>query len=305
MRASDRTLIGVTLFATCSAVSGTAMATDPQPPTAAASSPALSFPAFLDKTRLTDIEEAWSARIVRAGPTRVEAATREARQLEKAQATVSTARAAMKRAEQASEDAAAVRRRAEEISRRFAVGGVTTTPANATTISVETVATVQPTADAGAPAAPRVEHSAVVHAPPADADTGPKKPFGVGGPVPAEAAQSVQHAAIESGAPTLSPVPPHPHRAPRASSGKSPRSKAKVGTNPKPSNNAKPSVNSKSGSTAEVAANMRPPLAAANVLPPQPPASGDSPSADGNKSSTMSEVFSGFLRSFGWNSQPE
>lgn len=294
MSASDRTLIGCTLLAMCVVGNGAATAAEPEQPAAASTSAAHSLPAFLDERRRADIQEVWDARVVPSGPSRVEAARRDAQQLEKAQATVQTARAAMKRAQQASEDAAVVRRRAEEISRRFSTGTVTTTPAEGVA-EITPIATVQPAADAGAPPPPQIQHAAAVHAPPLDADTGPAKPFGVGGPLPGDATESAPNVAAIEANTTVKPIPPTPHRAPKAGATKAPHSKAKIGSKPK------------SVASGKLAANTRAPAAAAvNARPPEPAANAaQPPAADENKSSTMAEVFSGFIRAFGWNSQPE
>jgi hypothetical protein len=294
-------MIGCTLLAMGAVVNGAATAAEPEKPVAASTSTANSLPVFLDERRLADMREAWGARVVRSDPSRVEAATREAQQLEKAQATMQAARAAMKRAQQAGEDAAVVRRRAEEISRRFSTGTVTTrvapTPADVGNAEVSTIATVQPAADAGAPAAPRIEHATAVHAPPLDADTGPAKPFGIGGPLPADGTESTPNVAAIEANTTVKPIPPTPHRAPRTAA-KIPRSKAKVGNSAKPAG-GKP----RSDASAKLAVNTRPTAAAANARTSAN--AGQPPAADDDKPTTMSEVFSGFLRAFGWNSQPE
>jgi hypothetical protein len=299
MSASDRIVIGCTLLAIC--VVGNASAAEPAPAAATTSAPH-SLPAFLDERRLADIQDVWDTRDARSGPTRVEAATRDAQQLEKAQATMQTARTAMKRAQQASEDAAVVRRRAEEISRRFSTGAVTTTvtpmPAAPGGAETSAVATVQPAINTGAPAAPQIEHAATVHAPPLGADTGPAKPFGIGGPLPADATESAPNVAAVEGNTTVKPIPPTPHRAPKAGAIKAPRGKAKIAGSPKPGSKPKPDA------SAKLAANTRGPATAAN-RPLEPANAAKPPGADENKSTTMSDVYSGFLRAFGWNSQPE
>jgi hypothetical protein len=300
MSASDRILIGCTLLAMC-AVGNGAVNAEPQKSAAATTTTAISLPAFLDQRRLADIQEVWDSRPAPSGPTRAEAAKRDAQQQAKAQATVQTARAAMKRAQQASEDAAVIRRRAEEISRRFSTGAVTTTvmptPPAADNSETAAIATVQPAAEAGKPAVPQIQHAAAVHAPPLDADTGPTKPFGIGGPLPADATESAPNVAAIEANTTVKPIPPTPH--PKAGAAKAPRGKTKIGSSAKPSGKAKADAGTK------VAANTRSP-AKVHARASEPGAGGAQPAAaDEDKPSTMSEVFSGFLRAFGWNSQPE
>lgn len=103
--------------------------------------PAITLPAFLDAARAADFEAAWRGRFASASV----AAARPIRDPEGS--TIDKARATLSRAEQMSVTAAAVRDRAEELSRRFAAEAEATAAAAAATRAAdEVVATVTPTA---------------------------------------------------------------------------------------------------------------------------------------------------------------
>lgn len=75
------------------------------------------FPMFLDGARLPDLQEAWRARF---GTDEGPAASAATRSYDPVATTIDAARQALTRAEQVTRDAAAVRDRAEALSRRFA-----------------------------------------------------------------------------------------------------------------------------------------------------------------------------------------
>ena len=87
-----------------------------------ASAPAVTLPAFLDGARLPDMQDAWRARF---GNVSDDAAVQPAGEATAStpEAVLDAAQGAMTRADQASREAAAVRERAEELSRRFGAGG--------------------------------------------------------------------------------------------------------------------------------------------------------------------------------------
>ncbi|MEI9900363.1 MAG: hypothetical protein WDN31_09835 [Hyphomicrobium sp.] len=87
---------------------------------AAQISPARSLPVFLDASRLPDIQAAWRARF--GGGAIVIAVPAVGASADPEGAAINEARQTLSRGEQVSLEAAAVRQRAEELSRRFAAG---------------------------------------------------------------------------------------------------------------------------------------------------------------------------------------
>src|SRR5262245_8136795 len=109
-------LLGAIMVATL-ASGASAMDLGPQPAPGGDEAPALQLPAFLDIARLPDMQEAWR---LHSGGGLTPASAEVATETPEAQdeSALQTARAALTRAEQVSRDAAAVRERAEELSRR-------------------------------------------------------------------------------------------------------------------------------------------------------------------------------------------
>jgi hypothetical protein len=103
---------------------GPASAMEPAKVPAASSSPSLSMPSFFDGNRVTDLKDAWRGSAAPASPTGENPAGGPP--LPNDDAALAEAKAAMLRAEEAGRDAAAVREKAEELSRRF---GAETAPA--------------------------------------------------------------------------------------------------------------------------------------------------------------------------------
>lgn len=116
---SARLLGAIMVASLASAASGMDLVQQPAP--GGDETPALRLPAFLDIARLPDLQDAWrlhagAAQQVNATSTPAAAATPTPAEDE---AAMQTARAALTRAEQVSREAAVVRERAEELSRRF------------------------------------------------------------------------------------------------------------------------------------------------------------------------------------------
>lgn len=136
------------LLATSLLSGATAMEINQQRAPATSEAPAFTLPAFLDGERLPDLQQAWrtqfSANEAATGQAAGEAATLDT------DAALQAAQQAMTRAEQASREAAEVRVRAEELSRRFGAGATGQAP-------TETAAIDTQNNSAGA-AQPAVEH---------------------------------------------------------------------------------------------------------------------------------------------------
>ena len=123
---------------------GSASAMEPAQVPAASSSSSLSMPSFFDGNRLTDLKDAWhGGNTAPASPTGENPAG--APPLPNDDAALAEAKAAMLRAEEAGREAAAVREKAEELSRRF---GVETAPAandaTPTTVSDTSTGSIEP-----------------------------------------------------------------------------------------------------------------------------------------------------------------
>ena len=151
MNAYGSTSLFGMLLATSLVSGATAMEINQQRAPATSDAPAFTLPAFLDGERLPDLQQAWrshfSANEAAAGQAPGEAATSET------DAALNAAQQAMTRAEQASREAAKVRVRAEELSRRFgagAAGGTDAAPTETASIDGQSSS-----ADAAQPA---VEH---------------------------------------------------------------------------------------------------------------------------------------------------
>jgi hypothetical protein len=125
--------------------------------------PAFTLPAFLDGARLPDMQDAWRAHFGEASDA---AAVQPASEVTppapgaETAPLLDTAREAMTRAEQASREAAAVRARAEELSRRFGAGGAESAAdmAAAAAAPPTETASINRNANAADAAQPAVEH---------------------------------------------------------------------------------------------------------------------------------------------------
>jgi hypothetical protein len=128
-----------------------------QPPSSTPSSSPSggSLPSYIDSARLPGLQEAWRPRdSVPASATPAADGTSTSTPTPAADdATLAAAKAAMLRAEQAGREAAAVRQKAEELSRRFGTDSATAAPAgaaDAATGSIEPQAPLIPAAALGA-----------------------------------------------------------------------------------------------------------------------------------------------------------
>jgi hypothetical protein len=213
MGAGGSTFVGGSLLAACLLVSGAAQAIEPAQTRASTKSlPALSLPAFLDDERVPDLQEAWQAQV----HVPQEASRAEADNVPKAPAAkdpMSAPRAAMQRADEESGEAANVRQRAEELSRRFGAAG----PASEPVGSIERPSPAAPSATGAAPEPPTRGRNVVVA--PLDTGAGDKanaKAAALGAPVPATTKKVDMGQKLRLAAPPPArKVPPNPVRAPR------------------------------------------------------------------------------------------
>lgn len=216
MGASESTYVGGSLLAVCLLVSGAAHAVEPAQSRASTSSlPGLSLPAFLDDNRVPDLQEAWQAHVREAQESHRSDDKAPAAPAAK-DASVSGARAATQRAGQDGGEAADVRQRAEELSRRFGAAGAVSEPVG----SIE-----RPNAEAAPAAAitgtPAAAHGKEVVVAPLDAGA-------LEGAVDAKAAALRPSARPQlqdvdmsqklrlAAPPPARDIPPNPVRAPRA-----------------------------------------------------------------------------------------
>jgi hypothetical protein len=158
------------LMATSLVSGASALEINQQRPPSSGGAPTFTLPAFLDGARLPDMQDAWRAR---SGNTSDDAAVQPASEVTTPapDAALDTAQQAMTRAEQASREAAAVRARAEELSRRFGAGGAESAADMAPTDAVAPTATASINtdanpADAAQPAVEQVLAPADEHAAP-------------------------------------------------------------------------------------------------------------------------------------------
>jgi hypothetical protein len=151
MNAYGSTSLFGMLMATSLVSGATAMEINQQRAPATGEAPAFTMPAFLDGARLPDLQEAWRAHFSDPNETATVQPASEVT-TPTPEAALDRAKQAMTRAEQAGREAAAVRIRAEELSRRFGAGDASASePAASTeTASISTDATnadaTQPTA---------------------------------------------------------------------------------------------------------------------------------------------------------------
>jgi hypothetical protein len=121
MNAYGSTSLFGMLMATSLVSGATAMEINQQRAPATGEPPAFTMPAFLDGARLPDLQEAWRAHFSDPNETAIVQPASEVT-TPTSEAALETAQQAMTRAEQAGREAAAVRIRAEELSRRFGAG---------------------------------------------------------------------------------------------------------------------------------------------------------------------------------------
>ena len=121
-------VFGGTLLLTAVLFAGGSASAMEQTKAPAAPASAFSMPSFFDGNRLPDLKDAWRSGAVT--PTSASEDTPPATPPANDDAALAAAKAAMVRAEEAGREAAAVREKAEELSRRF--GGDSAPVANAT-----------------------------------------------------------------------------------------------------------------------------------------------------------------------------
>ena len=152
MNAYGSTSLFGMLLATSLVSGATAMEINQQRAPATSDAPAFTLPAFLDGERLPDLQQAWRSHFsdmngAVAGQAAGVAATPET------DAALNAAQQAMTRAEQASREAAKVRVRAEELSRRFGAGA-----AGGTDAAPTETASIDGQSNSADTAQPVVEH---------------------------------------------------------------------------------------------------------------------------------------------------
>jgi hypothetical protein len=152
------------LMATSLVAGASALEINQQRALSTAGAPAFTLPAFLDVARLPDMQDAWRARLGNVSDDAAVQSTPEA--------VLDAAQRAMTRAEQASHEGAAVRARAEELSRRFGAGGaefaadvaaadVTVPTATASNTDANPSDVAQPVEHLLAPADERAAHDSI------------------------------------------------------------------------------------------------------------------------------------------------
>ena len=180
MGASNTIFAGGSLLAVTVLMGVSAQAMEPAQVPAAAPSSAFSLPSFFDGNRVPDLKDAWRAGdIAPAISSTVPAESAPSAPPPSDDAALAAAKAAMVRAEQAGRDAVAVRRKAEELSRRFGtdsapaattegstVGAIETAPGNASRPASAAVADT--TTGSVTPATPLPPPSALGVPPPAE-----------------------------------------------------------------------------------------------------------------------------------------
>jgi hypothetical protein len=180
MGASNTIFAGGSLLAATVLMGASAHAMEPARVPSVAPSSAFSLPSFFDGNRVPDLKDAWRAGdIAPAISSTVPAESAPSAPPPSDDAALAAAKAAMVRAEQAGRDALAVRRKAEELSRRF---GTDSAPAS-TTESGTVGATETAPGNAGGPASAAVADTTTGSVKPA---TPLPPPSALGVPPPAE-----------------------------------------------------------------------------------------------------------------------
>jgi hypothetical protein len=226
MNAYGSTSLFGMLLATSVVSGATAMEINQQRAPATSEAPAFTLPVFLDGERLPDLQQAWRTHFSDTSEAAPAQAAGVAATIE-ADAALNAAQQAMTRAEQAGREAAEVRVRAEELSRRFGAGATEQAPTETAAIDTQ-----NNSAGATEPAVEHVLAPADDEAPPpeASAATGDapvieematppvKKPVKrVSAPIPSrQAVQTVarQSASVVTGPLRVDPAAPKPETDP-------------------------------------------------------------------------------------------
>jgi hypothetical protein len=136
MNAYGSTSLFGMLLATSLVSGATAMEINQQRAPATSDVPAFTLPAFLDGERLPDLQQAWRSHFSdKNGAAAGQAASVTA--TPQTDAALDAAQQAMTRAEQAGREAAEVRVRAEELSRRFGAGATEQAPTETASIDAQ------------------------------------------------------------------------------------------------------------------------------------------------------------------------
>lgn len=185
MGASNTIFAGGSLLAVTVLMGASAHAMEPAQAPSAAPSSAFSLPSFFDGNRVPDLKDAWSAGdIAPAISSTMPAESAPSAPPPSDDAALAAAKAAMVRAEQAGRDAADVRRKAEELSRRFGADNAPT----ATTESATVGATETAAENVSGPASAAVADTTTGSITPA---TPLPPPSALGVPPPAEPADAI------------------------------------------------------------------------------------------------------------------
>lgn len=233
MSARASTRVFTVLLAVGSAPAVMAMDAGQSAPTGSTPTPALSLPIFLDAARLPELQAAWRTRF---GGSDVSVAAPIAEQpAEPETRTIDEARQTLTRSEQIMNQSAAVRDRAEELSRRFAIssddGSASPAPdpdpapvSEPDSIVTETASvTSEPAPEAAPPvsatdeAPPQIQKASATTSLAASGDTAPASMLG-GPPVekPAEAAPVIEDMAappkVTAKRPAAAAAAPAPRR---------------------------------------------------------------------------------------------
>jgi hypothetical protein len=279
MGASNTIFVGGLLLAVTVLTGASAHAMEAARVPSGTPSSAFSLPSFFDGNRVPDLKEAWRAGgdIAPAISSTVPAGSAPSAPLSSDDAALAAAKAATVRAEEAGRDAAAVRRKAEELSRRF---GADIAPAS-TTESATVGATETAPGNASGPASAAV----------ADTTTGSVTPAG---PLPPPSALGVP--------PPAEPVDESAATAPATSEPAEPASTAAA----TPELDAKKQAASGAGAPAPA-----PVVPARPSNPSNKTATGDAlpVSAPGMKTTpgptSKADAIPSSIRAFGWDSQPQ
>ncbi|MGZ5919057.1 MAG: hypothetical protein ACXWJV_04590 [Hyphomicrobium sp.] len=184
MGASNTIFAGGSLLAMTVLMGASAHAMEPAQAPSAAPLSAFSLPSFFDGNRVPDLKDAWRAGdIAPAISSTMPAEGAPSAPPPSDDAALAAAKAVMVRAEQAGRDAAAVRLKAEELSRRFVTEGVPASTTESATVGATESATETARGNANGPASSAVADTTTGSVTPA---TPLPPPSALGVPPPAE-----------------------------------------------------------------------------------------------------------------------
>ncbi len=278
MGASNPGYVGGSLLAVTILMGGPAPAMEASQPSA--STPSLSpaggsLPSYIDSARLPGMQEAWRPRDSAPASATPAADGTSTPTPAADDATLAAAKAAMLRAEQAGREAAAVRQKAEELSRRFGTDSATAAPAAA----ADAAPTPADDTATGSiePQAPLIPAAALGASPPSD---------------PADGAAATAPETVEPGR-SAADAKPNRQATPAAATQTAPL-------------RMRGTVTEDGGATADrskVAPSAPPPrskTATSETVPAAPPGAKTTPGA-----SSKADVMPASIGAFGWDSQPQ